>query len=278
MTLSVALRSSVVATALFGTGCVNFDGGAFQHVEREEKRFTVESAPEVTLKTFDGSIDIEAWDRPEVLVVVEKRGVDRAAVSTLRVESNQDGQRVRVEVRPDRFDGGLGFGDTRGARLIVSLPKNSKVDATSGDGRIAARDLSGGLTLRTEDGSIRVDDSAGEVDVQSGDGSIRIGGVFSRVRARSGDGSVTVRAAEGSHASADWSIMTGDGSVTLELPQGFGGELDAHTDDGRIIVHDIDIDGEAERTSRGTLRGRLGGGGARVRLDTEDGSIVLRRF
>jgi hypothetical protein len=267
-----------VAGALAGTACVNIDTGSLQYVEREEKRFTVEPAPEVVLRTFDGAIDIEAWDRPEVLVVVEKRGIDRAAVSSLRVDSDQQGQRIRVEVKPDRFDGGLGFGDTRGARLIVTLPKNSRVQATSGDGRIAARDLIGGLTLRTEDGSIRVDDSAGDVDVQSGDGSIRIGGVFSRVRARSGDGSVTVRAAEGSHASADWSIMTGDGSVTLELPQGFGGELDAHTDDGRIIVRDIEIEGEAERTSRGTLRGRLGGGGARVRLDTEDGSIVLRRF
>jgi len=61
------------------------------------------------------------------------------------------------------------------------------------------------------------------------------------VHARSGDGSVSIRAEPGSEADADWDITTGDGSVTLEVPDGFGAELDASAADeaaGNLVDFD----------------------------------------
>ena len=43
-------------------------------IVREEKRFTVQGTPDLRVATFDGSIQIQAWDKPGVLVEIEKRG------------------------------------------------------------------------------------------------------------------------------------------------------------------------------------------------------------
>lgn len=63
----------------------------------------------------------------------------------------------------------------------------------------------------------------------------------------------------------------------LEVPEGFSGELDAHTGGGSIRVHDIPISNVSGRVSRSTVRGRLGDGGHAVRVRTGDGSITLNR-
>ena len=71
--------------------------------------------------------------------------------------------------------------------------------------------------------------------------------------------------------------MTGDGSVTLEVPDGFGAELDAHTGDGGIHMRDLTLSNVTGTLGKNSLRGRLGDGGRAVRVRTGDGSITLKR-
>jgi hypothetical protein len=97
------------------------------------------------------------------------------------------------------------------------------------------------------------------------------------VRARSGDGRIAIWAEEGSSASADWDITSGDGSVTLQLPEGFSAELDAHTGDGGIRLEGVDVV-TSGATTKNSVSGRLGSGGRLVRVRTGDGSITLQRF
>ena len=66
--------------ACVSVGCVDIVATDLNHVEREEKRFATNDAPSLDLTTFDGAIEVTTWDRPEVLVVVEKRGLDHDAV------------------------------------------------------------------------------------------------------------------------------------------------------------------------------------------------------
>jgi hypothetical protein len=267
-------------TALLAcSGCVDLVGARVdaRYVEREEKRFHVRGRPEVTLGTFDGSIEIRPWDRAEVEVVIEKRGVDKSAVADLQIEAEQSGDKVSVEVKNPHRRNGFHLGPSPSAKLIVSLPASSDVAARSGDGSIDVERLAGRIELRSGDGSIRARDLAGDVTVQTGDGSITLEGRFSALRARSGDGSVRIHATPGTTASAAWDISTGDGSVTLELPEGFNGELDAHTGDGGVQVDGITLSEVSGEIRRNSLRGRLGTGGPEVRVRTGDGSITVRR-
>ena len=307
--MPMAIRSTILPLSgllvltLAAPACVDIVGADLKYVEREEKRFTTTAKPQVSLGTFDGPIEIRPWDRQEVLVVIEKRAINKDGVAPIVVRAEQSGDRVTVDVTAPKNEGLnlLGF-NGRSAKLIVSLPAAADVTAKSGDGAIDVESLTGRMDLRSGDGSIRgrslhgdvnahtgdgsihLDDVDGALNVDTGDGSIRVTGKLTTLRARSGDGSMTIRAESGSSAAGDWDITTGDGSVTLEIPDGFNGELDAHTGDGRVHVNDVtltDLSDSGDETrhsrSRNSVRGRLGSGGKSVRIRTGDGSITLRR-
>lgn len=297
--LSLPVATVAAAVLLAGPGCVDIVGADLgKFVDRQEKRFATTGKPDVDLSTFDGSIEVRSWDRPEVLVVIEKRARDKTDADTIEVHAEQNGDKVTVDARVPKGEGhwNIGWNNSRSARLIVSVPAASNIlaksgdgsidvekisgtiDLRSGDGSIRARDLTGDLRAHTGDGSIKLEDVNGALDVDTGDGSIVAAGKFTSVRARSGDGSVTIHAAGGSTATADWTITTGDGSVTLELPDGFGGELDAHTGDGGIRINDISVSNVTGAIGKNSVRGTIGAGGRTVRLRTGDGSITLRRF
>ena len=297
--LSRAARGVCVAAALAtAAGCtVQLDGHAF--VEREEKRFPAGAAPDVTLATFDGSIQVRPWDRPEVLVEIEKRGSDKQAVAGIQVAADAKGNAITIDVKKPASEKefiGLGIHHSTSAKLIASVPRGAKLVVTTRDGSITVERIDGPLELRTDDGSVRVSETAGDLTVVTRDGSITLERVAGRVDARTGDGgirvtgapssllletrdgSVVVRAERDTVMQADWSIRTGDGSVVVELPEGFAAELDAETQDGSVRS-DLSVDGadvDPRRESRRYLRGKLGPGGKVLKLRTNDGSIRLR--
>lgn len=297
----MALIAGFAAAVASAAGCtVQLDGHAF--VEREEKRFEAGTAPDVTLATFDGSIQVRPWDRQEVLVEVEKRGSDKDAVSGIQVAGEQKGNSISVDVRKPASEKefiGFGIHHSTSARLVASVPRGSRLTLTTRDGAITVERVDGRLELRTDDGSVRVSEAAGDLTVVTRDGSITLDRVGGRVDARSGDGgirvsgapsvlmletrdgSVVVRAERDTVMQDDWSVRTGDGSVVVELPDGFGAEIDAETKDGSVRSELPVTGGSAaeagdRRESRRSLRGKLGAGGKVLRLRTSDGSIRLR--
>ena len=262
---------------LFGAACVDIVSADLgRYVEREEKHFTVSGKPSVSLKTFDGSVEVRTWDKPEVQVTIEKRGGSKASTDSIEVRSEQQGSQITVEARIPSSHG-FHFNESRSAKLIVSVPGDADLSAASGDGSIDVEGVNGRIQLRSGDGSIHGRSVSGDLDVNTGDGSVTLSGKLTSLRAHTGDGSVTVRADQGSTAGGDWDITTGDGSVTLTIPDGFGAELDAHTGDGGIRTEDLTVSNVTGQISRNSLRGRLGNGGHNLRVRTGDGSITIRR-
>jgi hypothetical protein len=289
------ITGPLLALATLSAGCVVSVDSQGQ-ITREEKKFSVTGTPDVRLTTFDGSIEIQSWDRPEVVVEVEKRGATKESVDGIQIESSQEGNLIHVEVKRPRSESftGIGFNVSASARFIVSVPRNADIRARSGDGAIRIERVNGRLELRTGDGSIRATDLSGELVMQTGDGSVTVNGAEGRldvdtgdggvdvtgrlsgVKLHTGDGSIVYRAEPESRMAEDWDITTGDGGVTLYLPSDFGAELDVHTGDGGIR-NELEITGgSGGEKSRRTVRGRLGAGGRLLRIRTGDGSIRLR--
>jgi DUF4097 and DUF4098 domain-containing protein YvlB len=278
------------------TGCV-VTVDSHSEIAREEKRFAVDGTADVRVATFDGSIQIQSWDKPDVLIEIEKRGPSKAAVESLQVIAEQKGNIIELEVKRPKTEtfSGMGFRQAAYARLVVSVPRTTNIRARSGDGSIKIERVTGRIELRTGDGSIRASEVAGvlnfdtgdgsvvveraegQLAVDTGDGSVNVSGSLGGVKLHTGDGSVVYRAHPGSSMTDQWDITTGDGSVTLYLPEDLGADLDAHTGDGRII-NDLSVEksGGDEKTRRTTLRGRIGSGGKLLRVRTGDGAIRLR--
>jgi len=267
-----------LTAALACSGCLLDATVEYKVVEQEQKHFATSGRPEVTLSTFDGAIEVRPSDKSDVDVTIEKRGPSKESLADLIIDSSQQGNHITVEVRSKRHGmGGWNFGMSPNAKLIVSLPASSDLSARSGDGSIDVERVTGRVDLSSGDGSIRARDLSGDVIVHTGDGRVTLDGKFATLKASTGDGSVHVRAGAGSSPAGDWAITTGDGSITLEIPEGFSGNLDAHTGDGRVRVEDVTVSNVSGELHRNSLKGQLGSGGRVVKLRTGDGSIVLKR-
>lgn len=290
------LMTFPLAASVALTGCV-VHIGANGYTSREERVFQVSGRPAVSVATFDGAIEVRAWDRSEVRVEIEKSGENKDLVDRIQVSASQDGDRVEVEVRRPDVSGWvatLAGGRSLQAKLLVSLPRRSDLRARTGDGSVSAEqltgrieiatgdgsvrgiDLEGDVSVVTGDGSVRLDAVAGRVDVRTGDGSIVVGGRLGTVRARTGDGSVSISAEPGSAAEDDWEISSGDGRIALYLPEGFAAEIDARSHDG-VVRADEELRLTTIAKARTSLRGVLGEGGRVIRVRTGDGSISLRK-
>jgi DUF4097 and DUF4098 domain-containing protein YvlB len=296
----------VAATAV--AGCeVNLNTEGLS--ARETKTFKVGGPPDVILDTFDGAIELHSWDRPEVEVEIEKRAMEQSLLDDIKIETQQAGDAVTVKViGPDRREYRgitVGVHISPTARLRVAVPRNSNIQANTGDGSIRAEAIDGKLVLTTSDGAVTGTRLGGTVQVRSGDGSIRLEHVSGALdlettdgtitlegkpavlKARTGDGSIRTTIEPDTTMSDNWDLTTSDGTVTLVLPGSFNAEVDAETSDGVVRVSHPLLDTDAvesrgegrdeRRERRRMLRSRMGDGGKMLRIRTGDGSIRIER-
>ncbi|MGE3888406.1 MAG: DUF4097 domain-containing protein [Vicinamibacterales bacterium] len=292
-------RAALVAGCTVGLAACEVNLNTEGLTSKETKTFTVTGQPDLTVETFDGSIEIHSWDRNEVEVEIEKRAMEQALIEQMEVEAEQQGDRIVLRVTGPaarEFRGvTVGVHISPAARLRVAVPRKLMLQARTEDGSIRAENLEGRLTLRTGDGSITTDRLTGEIEIRTGDGAIRMEKAEGRLnletndgsitlsarptvlRAKTGDGSIRVQIEPETAMAEAWDLTTSDGSVTLTLPPSFNAEIDAETSDGSVRSShpaiSIDRDDEGRRERRRELRTRMGEGGPVLRIRTGDGSI-----
>jgi DUF4097 and DUF4098 domain-containing protein YvlB len=170
----------------------------------------------------------------------------------------------------DSGGGPLRLGDLMG-------PMNVHTDA----GDVAVNSARQGGSASTDGGIVRVNWAGGPLNLRSGGGDITVGQTGAPVDAatRSGDISVTVSPlVKSDHIVA----KTSQGNVTLTVSPNFAADIDATvvTDDAdsNRIRSDFNLTVKRE-TANGKTRlhatGKINGGGERVELYAEDGSINI---
>src|SRR5262245_18467565 len=100
----------VLVSSMLLAGCeVNLNTEGL--TAREVKTFKVGAQPELALDTFDGSIEVHSWDRNEIEVEVEKRAMEQALLDEIKIDAQQDGDKVTVKVTgPSHRDRGVTIG------------------------------------------------------------------------------------------------------------------------------------------------------------------------
>jgi DUF4097 and DUF4098 domain-containing protein YvlB len=159
-------------------------------------------------------------------------------------------------------------------------PVNGDLRAQTLAGDVRAGAVAGSITVETSGGDIRVERVGGSAGARTGGGDIVLPSVRGGIEAHTGGGDVRVgilsREVKGGVA-----IHDSGGDVTLTLPADFRGEVD-------LEVRDSDPDETLIRSEfpeiavtrqHGSQRaaGNLNGGGPKVLVRTQSGSIRLRK-
>jgi DUF4097 and DUF4098 domain-containing protein YvlB len=173
---------------------------------------------------------------------------------------------VKVENIGDEVRAETGSGDVQ-----VDSVKGA-THASTGSGSIRASGLGSSFVASTGSGSIKLEQTGpGDGKVETGSGSIELQNVRGALRVRTGSGNITAQG----EPTGEWSLHTGSGRVLVRLPSGAAFELNAHTSSGHISTsanHPVTVQGTI---GRGELRGKVGGGGPLLELETGSGNIQI---
>ncbi len=203
------------------------------------------------------------------------------AETDLRVESGSGNQRVegiRGPLQVSAGSGGLNIsaiGDRvraeTGSGDIQIDRVQGNVRAKTGSGSIRADEIAGGFEADTGSGHITLQQTApGSVRVDTGSGGMELRGVRGSLDAKAGSGTIE---AEGSPTGA-WNLQTGSGTVQLKIPSDASFDLAAHTSSGSISVDQPHtVQGSIGRKE---IRGKVGGGGVPVEVETGSGDIQIQ--
>jgi DUF4097 and DUF4098 domain-containing protein YvlB len=239
-------------------------GGSYSErvTAKETKTFSVGSAPRITLSTFDGTVTVRGWDKPEVTYTATKGAADEEALKEISIESQQTGDVIAISTsNPNDVNGRVSFD--------VYVPRQSTLHVSSGDGALNLDGVTGQITLRSGDGPIEVANGGGQLQVNTGDGVIRVIKFDGQVDARTGDGPIDL---DGSFNAL--SARTGDGAITLTVPAGSSFTIETNSmedlaNEGFVVAEDI-------TPSPRMKRWRIGNGGKVFVLRTGEGKILLR--
>ncbi|MFQ5691318.1 MAG: DUF4097 domain-containing protein [Gemmatimonadota bacterium] len=252
----------------------------------------------VVVENPQGSVTVRTWDRNAIRIstgAFARTGVrglklatsDGGSVFTIRSPYGSDGTDLELMVpatSPLEISGTPG-GDVTidGTRSRVTVETvegdvwvrggEERVSVHTVDGDVHVEGVRGRVAAGSADGEIELIDIAGDVSVGTIDGDVTLSGIESGdVEATTVEGDIrysgTIR--EGGR----YHLATHDGDVTATIPRGASVTVSVETFDGELRASfPVTLQGDL---SRG-LRFSLGGGSARMALETFSGEIFLIR-
>ncbi|MBI1808324.1 MAG: DUF4097 family beta strand repeat protein, partial [Gemmatimonadetes bacterium] len=219
---------------------------------------------------------LEAWADLRILVPAGKKVEVDLGVGTL------DATNVKGELR---FDVASARVTTRGTSGNLSISAGSGGasvhDASGGD--VAVETGSGGIefeqiagtTCKLETGSGGVTGSriaCDDLSIDVGSGSVKVADAkAANVKVDAGSGGIALGLLTAPHA---LTVDAGSGGVTVTLPSNTGADVEIETGSGGI---ESDFPLTVDKFERHHVRGRIGDGAGRIKIESGSGSVRLRK-
>jgi len=215
--------------------------------------FALEAGGRVSLQNVNGDVEIEAWDRAEVEVRYTKRGKSEESLG--RVEVRIDATTSHVSIETD-YKKGRNH-DAASVEYFLYVPRSAHLDeidlvngalqVTGVEGPVHADLVNGKAVLRELGGDVKVSTVNGPIDV----GLTRL------------------------EANQEVTLESVNGRLEVSLPAGAQADIEAETVHGSI-ENAFGLEARQDGFVGRSLRGSIGGGGPRIRLENVKGSITIK--
>lgn len=243
----------------------------------------------ITLETYNGSVEITAWEQDKIEIRGRKYAPTAAQLAGVRVEASALGpDRVAIRTLPPPERPGH-----TGARFTIRVPRRTTVERlVTSNGAVRLEGLAGPGRVQTSNGAIRVERHEGRLELTTVNGAIDLSEITGTVTAKTSNGRVSVEELSGgldastSNGSVtinlrraprdDLRARTTNGSVTLRMPEGSEGRIALSTSNATIRNEFPLANGDAIATKT-HLEGKIGNGGPLLDIPTTNGSIGLLR-
>jgi len=270
------------------TGSVEVKGGsaAGARVEITSSRDDFEAMYDISFEEVADGVVVRVKKRNKVAGWFKSSGHARFQIEVpeqTRLDIDTSGGSIEVDaieapVRLDTSGGSIRASAIRGDLSADTSGGSIRIENVDGDvsadtsgGSIEIRGVRGKASADTSGGGIAMEDVTGDIDADTSGGSIKITGAGGRVNAETSGGPIRVAFSPGNASGG--SLSTSGGGITVELDPTVGLDIDAYASGGSV---DLDVPVTVEgRVSRTALSGKIGSGGATLRLRTSGGGIDI---
>ena len=256
----------------------------------ESARFAAPASGSFRVHNPNGRTRICGEDRQDIQVTALKsaRGESTAAAGALlrgiRLVFAETAEGTVLDVQVPRKWNRRGC-----ANLYIRLPRALHVSVVADNGRVDVEGIRGSVRAHSANGSANVRDVIGDVEVATANAKVSCASTRGNLSARSSNGKIEIQHHRGSvNASTSNGLIraaldevgargvqlaTSNGRIVLDLPDETDADMDIRVDNGsvenaRCLCH-------VARETHGRISGRLGHGGAPIKLRTSNGSISI---
>jgi len=212
-----------------------------------QQEVSVGGATSVVVSNDRGSVSIIGGSVPDLLFLSHTIHSDdgEATVDDVSLVAGTSGGELVVSVSSP--------GPEIWVDLVVGMPEGMRWSVNTGPGDVFLESLSGGGGVQTSSGVVSGGDLTGDLSVVA-----EFSDVHFDLRVNEGD---------------QISVQLGEGAIELDLPTPTHAALQAETDDGSLLLWELDFSGDSDsRFANGTLGN---GGTAGISLYTSRGDISL---
>jgi len=227
----------------------------------EELSFDVNPGARVSLENINGDITITGGASGQVKVTAHKKAGKQEYLDELKVVTDASADYVRIETRhPKSESSWLNWGNDGGGSVAYELTVPADVSLD---------------TIETVNGDVSIRAVGGTVKASTVNGGLEVSDLVADVSLETVNGEITADFAQlGAEQRVDAEAV--NGRIELLLPADASARINAETVNGSIDADDFGLEPEKGFVGR-DLSGEIGGGDARISLDTVNGSIKIRK-
>jgi DUF4097 and DUF4098 domain-containing protein YvlB len=235
-------------------------GSLFASVTEEETfSYKLDDGGRFSLSNVNGSVVVTGGGGDSVEIIAIKKADNQEDLDKIEIEISHSADEISVETELGESDRWFSHGNNSGSvKYEVIVPVSTSLDSVETvNGNVNISGVSGKVVAESVNGDLEVSDLAGDVGLSTVNGSIEA--EFSRLEDQQRVNMETV-----------------NGRVSIDLPENADADISADTLNGGINASDFGL--ETEKGFVGSdLNGKIGNGGARLNIDTVNGSIKIRR-
>jgi hypothetical protein len=266
----------------------------YTHEELVERTVPATGIATLSVRNINGSISVQAWDRPEIQIkakkVVKRSDKESAeelarkieiAIETVgdrvEVETRAEGSKHRAEDWVDAFFSlDWLFSLSRGGASVeytLSVPARLDVDLGTTNGNVEVGVLEGRAEIGTVNGNVEVEGLKGRLDAHTVNGNITARALEGAAEAETVNGNIEAEFVRGKVQECDFETV--NGNIEVRLPESVQADLDAKTVNGSIVSElPLSLKGEIKKHH---IQGQLNGGGPRLEFSTTNGGIEITK-
>ncbi len=230
--------------------------------EKFDKTFPLNSNGRVSLSNVNGSVVVEAWDRNEVKVEYTKIASSKERLSEVEVRIDSRADYLEIETDYDNWKSRNGEQWKNQGKLQVEfrlmIPRTAFLnEIETVNGSVTASNFTNFTKISAVNGSVTGTNLRGTVNLETVNGEV----VADFDRLESGN---------------KIKLSTVNGRVNLTIPSDSNATINADTLNGNIS-NDLGLPIRKGKYVGRDLYGRIGNGDARIKLDSVNGGLSIRR-